>query len=108
MLLMPIIGISQTKINNIEFKIGYGESSNYVQENSDGSLEIKGDSLTAIIMLFQELKKMNKEIEDSEMALNKSVQWSNSVSDYFKKNKYWYEYLKAIKKQGYKLSIKKN
>lgn len=112
MLLIPFYGTAQVIPANAftileSYATGYGESSNYIMERSDGTIEVVGDSLTAIKMLFKELKKIVKERENAEIALNKSVQWSNTVSYYFKKNKQWTEYLKSIRKQGYKASIKK-
>lgn len=92
--------------NDIIFSAIDLEGECYLLEGVDGELAIKGDSLSVIKLLLKELKEQVKSNEEAGKCISKSVDWSNTVPDYWKKNKKWLLYILEIKKQGYKLNIK--
>ena len=112
-LLLSIILISisakcQVVLDHITFRnfIAYDKGGCYFSVEKDSVFTIN-DSLKTIKELYKLVLRNQKEIEELSISLNKSVEWSNTVSDYFKKNKKFKLYIEAIKKQGYKSSKRK-
>lgn len=67
-----------------------------------GNIEIVGDSLSVIKVLLDIIEEKYKENESYMIAVNSSVKWSNTVPDYWKKNKQWSVYIQSISKYGFK------
>jgi len=86
--------------------VAYDKGECYFSVEKDSVFTIN-DSLKTIKELYKLVLRNQKEIEELSISLNKSVEWSNTVSDSFKKNKKWELYLEAIRKQGYKASKRK-
>jgi hypothetical protein len=62
------------------------------------------DSLKTIKQLYKTFLDNQKEIEKLNSTIEKSVEWSNTVPDYFRNNKKWYSFLSDLRKKGYKQS----
>lgn len=71
-----------------------------------GKIVVEGSKDKAIEDLIKVIENMQQEREDAMDSVLKSVEWSNTVPDYWKKNKQWYLYLNAIKLQGFKFEKK--
>ena len=90
--------------------IGYMDSTNTVLVTKwlkNDSIEIRGDTILAFKMLVEKLEKNQEEMSKLYDVLGTSVNFTNTVSDYFKKSKAWYNYLNSIKKFGYRRVTKR-
>lgn len=102
--------VNQVKIIN-SWGIGYIGNINSDNSNSitfydkDNRIEIVGDTLKAIIILREHIDNLQKEHEDQIEATNRSVDYINSIPFYWN-NKEYVNYIKAIRKVGFK-SVKK-
>lgn len=73
-----------------------------------GKIYIQGDTIKAIKQLFAFIKQVTDEREQQAICIQKAVNFTNTVPDYFCKNKQWKVYQVELKKQGYKtVTIKK-
>jgi hypothetical protein len=86
--------------------VAYDKGECYFKVEKDSVFTIN-DSLKTIKELYKLVLRNQKEIEELSISVNRSVEWSNTVPDYFKKNKKWKLFLEDIKKQGYKSSKRK-
>jgi len=86
---------------------GIGDSDTWVTKWDNGTLEItKGDSLSAIKLLWLRLEESQKKNLDFYIFVHKSVKFTNTVPDYLKtsKNKEWIKYYVELKRLGYEVS----
>ena len=72
----------------------------------DGRLEIHGDTLEVIKLLWERLEESNKNEMDLYDFVGKAVDFTNNVPDYWrtsKNNKAWTKYRAALIKLGFKI-----
>lgn len=70
-------------------------------------VEINGDTIKTIQHMYHFIKQLQKENEEKTWCIYKAVEFTNTIPDYFTKNKKWKDYQAELKKQGYKTIIKK-
>lgn len=97
MLFASICSYSQTKT-----EIGTTFEDAKCIEIYGSEIRIKGDSITTIKKLLKVISEVIDERDEAMDSVLKSVKWSNTVPDYWKKNKQWHLYLNAIKLQDFK------
>lgn len=71
------------------------------------NIEIEGDTIQAIKHLVAFIKQLQDDNEEQYICIDRSVQWHNKVSDYFKTGKEYRNYQNSLRKRGYKVKIKK-
>lgn len=77
----------------------------------DSSIEIRGDTIKAIKMLFKSTldnqEKQYKELEQHYEFMEAATKWSNTVPDGYKNSKQWKAFEAVLKKNGYRVNTKR-
>lgn len=68
---------------------------------TDGTIKITGDTLTAVNLAIEGMKKTYEREAELWRVIEASVKFSNTVSEYFKQSKQWKEYNRLLNKHGY-------
>lgn len=103
---MVLLSISASSQNNKDIQHTW-IGAEQVMISESGKITVEGDSLTAIKGLLKVINTLQDEREDALNSVLKSVNWSNTVPDYWKNNKQWKAYLISISKQGFKFDKKR-
>lgn len=72
-----------------------------------GNIKIEGDTTKAIKHLVAFIKQLQDESQERYECIDASVNWQNTVPDYFKNSASYKKYILKLKKQGYKINPKK-
>lgn len=72
-----------------------------------GKIVIKGDTISAIKMMLNFIDQGNKRESEYLGIIGASVQFTNTVGDYYKTGPKWNAYVKELKKLGYTVKKKK-
>lgn len=103
---MVLVCISSSSQNNEEI-LHTWKGAEQIMISESGKITIEGDTLVTIKGLLKVINTLQNEREEALNSVLKSVNWSNTVSDYWKNNKQWNEYLISIRKQGFKFDKKR-
>lgn len=85
---------------------GFSDSTVSLTKWDDGRIEIQGDTLKAIRLLFKKLDEANKREFDLWGFVGPAVAFTNNIPDYWKtskNNKAWSKYYVQLKKLGFKI-----
>lgn len=103
--------VMDSNLVSISSDIGttYWDSASSVTKWSDGKFEIKGDTLSAIKLLWKRLDESEKREFELDDFVGRAVDFTNNVPDYWKNsktNKAWKKYYAELRKQGFKITTK--